>query len=412
MIKISYKKHTKKLRCLNIFSFKLRKKMLRITAFILCLINVLCLCSCWSQRELETLAIVLGTALDVGDLPDTLKLTAQVVKASEIGSNSSTGGKTGEKAYVNISNTDESVLSAVRGLTHQQNRALYFPHNEVLIFSSDLAKLDIAEGLDAFTRDYEARLNVNILISRGQASEILKEDVDLEKMPALHIASMMNNQQSNSETVVITLRDFIIATLDQSTAPVVPMIELHEADGKKHVILKDTAVFKHNRMIGELDKVQTRGLLWVTNKFKSGVITVNTQWGQVVLEILHASSKLKPIKGKDGKIHMELKIYTDGSVQSNETTEDMSNIKNVEMLKAKMSESIIKDIRYSLMQARTLSSDVFGFGEAIRRHYPKEWEKMKDNWDANFPSIELDTHINVKLRSTSGLIKPVVSGGK
>lgn len=397
-----------------VLSRKSRRMAPRIAAFLLCVLLVMDLCSCWSQRELNTLAIVLGTGLDVGDQPDTLKLTAQVVKASEIRSGSaSQGSGSGEQAYVNISYTDKSVLSAVRGITHMQNRRLYFSHNEVIIFSSDLAKLDMAEGLDAFTRDYEARMNVHVLIAKGRASEILNEDVGLEKMPALHIAGMMENQQSNSETAIVTLRDFVVATLSGSTAPVAPMVELYESEDeeKKYVKLEGTAVFKGGKMIGELDKEQTRGLLWVTNKAKSGVMTVDTQWGQVVLEFFHSRSSLKPVRGTDGSVRMELTVSEDGTIESNETAEDMSTSENIEMLKERMRATIRSDIENALEQARALSADIFGFGEAIRREYPEEWEKMKEDWDAVFPEIELDIQVNVKLRSTGGLTKPMVPGG-
>ena len=159
------------------FSRQRREKARRATAVLLCTLLILSLSSCWSRRELNTLAIVLGTGLDVGDQPDTLKLTAQVVKASAIGSGSTAkAGGAGEKAYVNISYTDKSVLSVLRGITHMQSRRPYFSHNEVFIFSSDLAKRDMAEGLDAFTRDHESRMDIFLLVSRNQASEISMRD--------------------------------------------------------------------------------------------------------------------------------------------------------------------------------------------------------------------------------------------
>ena len=397
---------------LTAFSFKYWKGARRIAMFLLFMLMILCLTACWSQRELYKLAIVVGTALDVGDQPDTVKLTAQVVKASEMGVGSSfRGGGSGGKAYVNISRTDKSVLSLIREITHMQNRRMYFSHNKVIIFSSDLAKLDMAEGLDVFARDYEARLNVYILISRDEASEILEQEVELEKVPALNIFGMMENQNLNSETAIVTLRDFMIATLSGSTAPVAPIIELQESEGKSEVTLEGTAVFKQEKMIGKLDEAQTRGMLWVTNKARSGELIVDTQWGQVTLEFFHAKSRLKPVKTEDGTIRMKLTINEDGIIESNETTEDMSRIENVKMLKELMKLAIQSDIEDALEQARTLRADVFGFGEAIRRDYPEEWETMKEDWDHVFPKIELDIQVDVELRSTGGLTRPVVPGG-
>ncbi|MDF1495245.1 Ger(x)C family spore germination protein [Caproiciproducens sp. CPB-2] len=393
-------------------SRKCQKGARRAGVFLLCILLILCLCSCWSQRELNTLAIVLGTALDVGDQPDTLTLTAQVVKASELGSGTSTkGGGSEGKAYVNVSYTDSSVLAAVRELTRMQNRRLYFAHNEVLIFSSDLEKKDIAEGLDVFIRDYETRMNINILISKGKASEILNENVELEKIPALHISKLMGNQKSNSETVTVTLRDFAIAILSDSAAPVAPMVKLYESEGKKYAKLEGTAVFKKGKMIGELNTEQTRGVLWVTNKAQSGEKTVNTPWGQVTLEILHSSSNLKPVKGEDGTIRMKLTIDVEGAIQGNETAENMSRPENVAMLKGRMEDAVRSDVGSALAQARALSADVLGFGEAIRREYPEEWEKMKGNWDQEFPKIGMDVQVNAELGSEGGLVKPVTPGG-
>ena len=384
----------------------------RIAALLLCILMSLCLSACWSQRELNKLAIVVGAGLDVGDQPDSVKLTAQVVKASEIGAKSaSQGAGAGNKAYVNISNTDMSVLSLIRGISHMHNRRLYFSHNKVLIFSSDLAKQNMAEGLDAFTRDHESRMDIFLLVSRNQASEILKEEVEMEKVPALHISGMMENQKTNSETAIITIRDFAIATLSGYTAPVAPMIELYETEGKNKVKLEGTAVFKQGKMIGELDKIQTRGMLWVTDKAQDGTLTVNTQWGQVTLEFTHSKSSLKPVKTKDGTIRMKLTVHEGGTVQNNNTTEDMSRLEKVEMLKKLMEQTIRSDIEQALEQARTLSADVFGFGEAIHRDYPKEWETMKDDWDRLFPQIELDIQVNVELHSTGILVKPVIPGG-
>ncbi len=413
MIKHAVKKSFRAFRsCAASRYFACRRKARRAAALFICILLCLPLCSCWSERELNTLAIVIGSALDVGDQPDTVKLTAQVIKPSEIGSDSSGGsGGSGEKAYVNISYTDKSILSAVREITRMQNRRLYFAHSDVIIFSSDLARQDMAEGLDAFTRDYEARMNVFILIARGKASEILGEDITLEKAPAFHITGMMENQKANSETVVVTLRDFVIATLSESAAPVAPMVELYEAAGKRYAKLEGTAVFKQGKMIGELDKAQTRGLLWVTGKAKSGAMTVDTPWGQVILETYGSASSLKPLKTGDGSIRMQLTVNVDGTLESNETIEDMSILENVEMLKEKMRDYILSDIENALTKARGFSADVFGFGDAIRRDYPKEWEKMKRNWGEVFPEIGLDVEVNVILRSTGGLSRPIVPGG-
>lgn len=384
----------------------------RAAAVLLCMLTILSLCSCWSRRELNTLAIVLATAVDVGKKPDELKVTVQIVSPGEIKSGpSSSGGGAAKKAYANIDNTDKSVISALSGFSHITNRSMYFSHNRILIFSREVAQKDIMESLDAFTRNFETRMNVYLLISKDTASDMLDEEIELEQMPANHIAEMLQAQHSNSETAIITLLDFDIATLSASTAPVAPMIEMYEVDGKKKSRLEGTAVFKQGKMIGELNVTQTRGLIWATGKAKKTTITIDTKDGKVDLLVIHAEGSMKPVKAEDGTIRMKLKIQAEGNIESNETEKDMSSAENTEMLTKLAEEYIRADIQSALKQARVLSADVFGFGEAIRRDYPKDWEKMKENWDKQFKTLEIDMELDVKIASSGGMGKPVAQGG-
>ena len=388
------------------------KPVRRAAAALLCTLMILSLCSCWSRRELNTLAIVLATAVDEGKESGELKVTAQIVSPGEIKSGpSSSGSKASHKAYANIDNTDESVISALGGFTHITNRSMYFSHNRVLIFSREVAQKDVLEGLDAFTRNFETRMNVYLLISKDKAADILDEEIELEQMPANHIAEMVEAQRSNSETAIVTLLDFDIASLSGSTAPVAPMIEMYEVNGKKKARLEGTAVFKQGKMIGELNVPQTRGLMWATGKAKKATITIDTKDGKIDLLIIHAKGSMKPVKAGHGTFRMKLKVYAEGNIESNETGKNMSSVENAEMLKKQAEDYIRADIESALKHAKTLSADVFGFGEAIHRDYPKDWEKIKESWDSEFRGLGTDMEIEVKIASSGGMGKPVVQGG-
>jgi spore germination protein KC len=42
--------------------------------------------------------------------------------------------------------------------------------------------------------------------------------------------------------------------------------------------------------------------------------------------------------------------------------------------------------------------DVFGFGEAFHRKYPKEWMKMENQWQEAFPLLEVDKNITLRIQ--------------
>ena len=380
-------------------------------SIVLCTSLILSLSSCWSRRELNTLAIVLATALDVGDKPDTVKVTAQIVKPGGIKAGTSPAGGGAEKAYANIAYTDKSILSALGGFAHITNRRMYFSHNEVLIFSSELAKRGISEGMDTFTRNFETRMNVFVLVSKDKAADLLDEEIELEPMPANHLEELLQNQELSSETAIVTIRDFNIATLSKTMAPVAPMIEMYEFKEKKKARLAGTAVFKEGRMVGQLSVAQTRGLLWVTDKAKRHTITVDTELGKIDLIITGANGSIKPLKNEDGSIGIKLKISAKGCLEGNETEEDMSKLENIKVLSELAEEAIRADIESALKQAQALSADVFGFGEAIRRDYPKAYEKIKDNWEVEFVKLKPELEVEVLLDCTGGIGKPVTPGG-
>jgi len=384
----------------------------RATSLILCIGIILSFSSCWSRRELNTLAIVLATAFDTTTQPEMLQVTAQVVKPGQIkASSSASGGEATQKAYTNIKSIDKSVISAYAKITRMNNRTMYFSHNRIIILSRELAEKGISEEVDSFTRNNETRLNVYLLVSEGKASDILNEEFDLESIPANHIAEMIENQKINSETAITTLRDFDIAMLSDSTTPLVPIIKIYETDGKNDAKLEGTAVFKDGKMIGEFNVSQTRGLLWVTGKAHQGVETVQTDWGQVDLRFSHSQGSFKIVKNEDGSTGIRIKIDARGCIDSNATEEDISTVQNLEKLEKKAEEYIRGDVEDAIKQAKALSADVFGFGEAIRRDYPKDWEKMKGNWDKEFLMLEPEIEITVSLTCTGGIGKPIVPGG-
>jgi spore germination protein len=42
--------------------------------------------------------------------------------------------------------------------------------------------------------------------------------------------------------------------------------------------------------------------------------------------------------------------------------------------------------------------DVGGFGNQLRIHYPKVWEKEKKDWDQKFSKVPIEYNVNVKIQ--------------
>ncbi|MFB0920855.1 MAG: Ger(x)C family spore germination protein, partial [Oscillospiraceae bacterium] len=275
----------------------------RLYKIVICVLVFALLSGCWNSRELNDLGIVVGVGIDKGEAENSVKITAQVVKPGQISSGGKNGGGGGEEAYANFSETSRTVFAAIRGITNQSSRKLFFPHNQVLIIGKSAAEDGVTKYLDFFMRDPETRLNVYLLVAKESAADVLDTKSKLERVPANSISLMLDTEvRSASQEMGVRLKDFKRGLQLKAVSPVAPMIEITEENGKKAAVLNGMAVFKDDKMVGTLDKSEGRGLMWVLDKVKSGIIEVECSEGHLVgLETVRAQGKFSP-ELSEGKI--------------------------------------------------------------------------------------------------------------
>jgi germination protein, Ger(x)C family len=380
-----------------------------LLAFVICGCLVLNATGCWNRRELDTLAILLGIGIDKSTDTGNVKLTAQVVKAGELKSSQKNGGSGGGgKSYLNMESTGDTVFEAIRGFTHESSRKMYFPHNQIMVLGRDIAEEGVRKYIDFFVRDPESRLNISVLVSKNTAAEILDVKPNFEKIPALDIYDLVEDQTATSETSIVKLKNFLERLMSKSTAPIAPLIEVLGEGDKKKIYVSGTAVFRKDKLVGELDKNETRGLLWVINKVKSGIIKVKCPDGkdEVSLEIVNAKSKItSEINGN--KVIFKIKIQEEGNVGEQECTEDLSKPPKMNLLKKEKAEAIRGEVMSAFKKARELDADIFGFGEILHQRHPKQWKGMENRWDEIFQKVEVQVIVETKLKLTGQINKPV-----
>lgn len=380
----------------------------RFTQSAVCFFLIAGLCGCWNSRELDSLAIVLGVGIDQPEGPDKVKITAQVVRPGIISSKGKDGGGSSNvTAYWNVENTGDTVFGTIRDMSGKSGRRLFFPHEEILIFGESIAKEGVREYLDFFTRDPEPRNSILLLVSEGTAEEILNIPAKLDTIPSIKIANLVKNHNAiTSHSSVATIHDFTTRLLSDTTAPVAPMIGISGEGENRLMEITGTAVFKEDKMVGKLDDIEGRGLLWVLGKVKSGIIEVTDSQGSVVsLEIIRASGKMTPVL-KDGKVIIKIEITEEGNIGEYTGSESLANTSMIALLEQKKTDAIRNEILAAFEKARELDADIFGFGDAIYEKYPKEWKSMKSNWDEIFPEVELEISIQAKLRLMGRINNP------
>ncbi len=385
---------------------KYSKLLLMILIPLLIVLN-----GCWDRRELDTLAIVSGLAIDKADEPGKIQITAQIIKPGEMKVPQAGGGGGGEKPYWNITATGETVSETMREFTHESNRKLYLPHNETLIFSQDIAKEGIKKYVDFFVREPESTRGLTkVLVSKGKANDILDSQTELEKIPGENIAQLVDESVATSEESAVNLQEFFTRLMSKTTAPVASVIEVMDQGKEKIARLSGTAIFKTDKLVGYLNKAETRGLLWVIDKVKSGIIVVKSPSGEgkVSLEIIRASSEITT-EIKDNKPYITINIDEEGNLSDQMSPDyDLTKLPVWSSLEKSQADAIQQEVMAALKKAQDLNTDIFGFGDAVHRKYPELWRDMEKQWDHYFPDLEVEVIINAKLSRPGMITKPPV----
>lgn len=359
---------------------------------------------CWNRRELDTLAIVTAVGIDKSKEDGKITTTMQIMKPSEIKSASSGSG--GSKGVWVVTSTGYTVFDSVRNATMQSDRKLFFAQNRAIVIGEEIAREGVTPLLDLFDRDPEPRRLTWLLIAKGKAGDVIHAEHEQEKIPSKAIEGMIKSSGVTSMAVTVNLNDFLKNLSTHSTNAVAGRIDIiNEEDGENKKIkmrVTGASVFKGDKLVGFFDRSETRGLNWINGKVKSGIIVVKSpiqETKNVALEIIRASSKITP-EIQDGQIGITVEIKEEGNLGEQMSSLELTNTEMFRVLEQRKAQVIKNEIESVFKKAqKEWGTDIFGFGEAVHRKYPKEWKELKEQWGDVFPEIDVQIKVDAKLRA-------------
>lgn len=387
-----------------------RKKCLRFTALIL-LISAFpaILGGCYDRRELDTLGIVMGVALD-SEGEDQTKMTVQMVKVGAQGGSkkSSKDGGGGDEPYINASGTGKNINVIIREMQNKMSRRVYVAHSEVMIFGEELAKKGVRDSVDFFARAPEARMTLYVFVAKGKAADILKAKPEFEKIPSAELGSILKSEKLTADAPIVTEFDFVCRMVSKTTAAVAPLVTLSEEEENQRFNIEGCAVFKESQMVGEFGSDETNGLLLATGEIKSGIMRVEALGADASVEIRKAKSKIKPEIKKDGSVKITVEINEMIGLGDQTGTVNFAEFENSKMLNEAVKHETEKLIWSAIDKSRELNADVFGFGESVGRKFPKQWKELEKKWGEVYKDIEVELVVNLKGDGSGRLSAPLI----
>lgn len=365
------------------------------------LLLLLPLAGCWDYREVENLQIVAGMAIDKGQNGYKYHTTFECVKLS------GGGGQGGGGPQPVILETDgNTIFDTVRSALGESDKKLYFSHCKIVVISQDIASGGLKSFLDWFLRDAEPRATLDFLVSKEPtAGEILRVKPKTADITSFQISESLHGTQSGSgKSLDMELYQVNNIINSEGTALVLPAVEKKEEPSGPSVQIAGGALFDDdNRLQGWLDGDQMKYLNFIKNKIGNVLLLTGekTTDQNIALEILSSKTKVQPII-KNGTPSVKIQISLEASLGEQDSTVDMLKKYGDQKIQKFAENTLETNLKHEItMVQQQYGSDIFGFGTEFEQDKPKEWDKMKANWNSLFPKLKCDVTADVIIRNAA-----------
>ena len=411
-------------------------KLIRKVVSLFLVILILLTSGCWNRREIQTLTINSAIGFDRITTGGQSKILLSVLTIKPSRASGGAGGMgaggggqtqaatTGEV----ISITGETIQDAVRNWDQRSSRQLFMGHTVLFVIGESIAKEGIGWVIDFGNRNRDIPERAMVVVCEGSARDCLQAQSEFEPMLSTEVFNILNldkfftskTQGTNLFQVMYDLvtpgREVSMAFLKTFTPPEkgsavrqIPATGGKDGEGdqpqRKVFTLTGAAAFRGEKLAGRLNEVETQGLSFIKSEAQGGVIPIAFDSTRKNISFLFrdVSTKVKPVIKKDG-ITFQIKIKGTGElIGAAPQTVDITKKSNVKKMEGLINQEVERRCRNSVVRAKEMRADIFGFGDKIHRTHPQVWKKIENRWEDIFPHVDIDIKAEFSVEH-SGLI--------
>ena len=404
------------------------KHFIVLSFFVIILFSIT---GCYDARGLETLSYAVAIGIDKGN-DNLLRLSLQFAAPSSGSNNSSTQQFTDTTVTTVECSTINSGINLINSYISKQ---VNLSHAKIIVISESLAIEGISEYISSLINNIEVRPDCNIIISRCNAEDFLNNSKPrLETLSARYYEHVLNSSKYTGYTTTTTLSDFYISLNGSTSHPVailgdinpssphtstdnVPYVDLDSSYKAGETPIKNStnlenmglAVFHGDKLVGELNAIESLFHLICTNEFDSSVISVPSPFNQngIIDLSLHENGKTNvDVSILNGSPYINIHVSLLAYVLSMEDNLDLTNEKNISALEDNAI-SYIKEnlLDYLYRTSNEFHSDIADFGKYELMDYLtiEDWEKL--DWLSLYANSTFHVEVSFEIKSPYLLIK-------
>lgn len=174
-------------------------------------------------------------------------------------------------------------------------------------------------------------------------------------------------------------------------------------ESKNNVESMGLAVFRGNKLVGELNNLETLCHLIVTNDLKNATINVTNPFepsNNISFYINLNKKTKKKVSLVNNYPFIECEIWLTGNIPTIYSSIDLSNEDCMNTLNKALSDNIEAHVlSYLYKTSKSLKSDIVGFGEYLLPQYSTWQDWLDSDWENNYQNSFFKVTVHSELQS-------------
>lgn len=395
----------------------MKKRARNLFVILLILIFIIAFSNSYQSLSVDNLAHVIAIGVDKLD-EDNLSITFQfstTTPTSEAGFMKNTSSITDTIKASSIGN-------AINLMDNYMSKDMNFSHCKLIVFSEEIAVEGISDQIYTLLNDTQIRPSSNIIISKCTAKYFIeKTSPELENLISKYYEILTKSSKYTGLIPDSTIGDFfnkLVCDTCEPTAilggPTTTVTDKQPStnnenvkptespiDGQNGTETIGVAVFKKDKLVGELSASECISFLTIDKKVERFLITVpNPVDSNNYLDIYLEPEKKPKIKVSTINSSPYIQIQEKFTGRINSMSENSKALKPEVLdtisescnkyLEAQMSEYLYKT-------SKKFNSDINGFGKNSLQNFFTNKQFQEYNWEQNYKNaffkIDIQTHI-------------------
>ena len=374
---------------------------------LICSLAIFLLTGCYYVQGVEAKAYAIALGIDVSDTHN-LKLTVQFAVLNS--SKSSTSSEDSSISNSTILSVDCSTLdSGITLINSYISKQVNLSHCKAVIISEEFSSHGVSDIVYTLMNSMELRPDCNIIISKCNALDFLENSSPVfESNPAQYFTLNFNSSEYTGYVDNLTLSEFyynIIIIYSDASAILAGINNKETQDkinigssilddnyiaGKTPIVSKNNvesmgiAVFRNDKLVGELNNLETLCHLIITNNLKNATINITNPFANNSSVSFYVNlNKLtkKNVSFVNNYPYIECEIWITGNIPTTYSNINLSDEDCLTTLNSALNDYIEAHIlEYLYKTSKILKADIAGFGKYVLPKYATSQEFVNSDW--------------------------------